>query len=144
MISLVRTGKVVSAGPDAIEVCFERPEMCAQCGACMGHKPHETTVKIQGTAEIGDTVAVEMPDANIVKVSLIAYIIPVIGLLLGLMIGQIVLKNDVWAALAGIVGLTAGILITRVFDKKLGSQPNWKPKLLAVHHPTEEIKEEKP
>ena len=135
---MVRTGKVVGISGKAIEVCFERPEMCAQCGACMGHKPHEETVRIEGSAEIGDTVAVEMPDAKIVKVSLIAYIIPLIGLMIGLLIGQVLLKSDLWAALTGLLGLGAGILITRMLDKRLGAQKAWQPKLLAVHHSTNE------
>ncbi len=131
---MVRTGKVVGTSGKTLEVCFERPEMCAQCGACMGRKPHEETVKIEGTAEIGDSVDVEMPDAKIVKVSLIAYIIPLIGLLIGLLIGQTLLKNDLWAALTGLAGLGAGILVARAFDKKLGAQKSWQPKLLSVHH----------
>ena len=44
---MVRSGRVVSAGDGTMEVCFQRPEMCAQCGACMGHKVHEETVKIK-------------------------------------------------------------------------------------------------
>ena len=135
---MVRTGKVVGISGKAIEVCFERPEMCAQCGAGMGHKPHEETVRIEGSAEIGDTVAVEMPDAKIVKVSLIAYIIPLIGLMIGLLIGQVLLKSDLWAALTGLLGLGAGILVTRMLDKRLGAQKAWQPKLLAVHHSTNE------
>ncbi len=135
---MVRTGKVVGISGKAIEVCFERPEMCAQCGACMGHKPHEETVRIEGSAEIGDTVAVEMPDAKIVKVSLIAYIIPLIGLMIGLLIGQVLLKSDLWAALTGLLGLGTGILVTRMLDKRLGAQKAWQPKLLAVHHSTNE------
>ena len=135
---MVRTGKVVGISGKAIEVCFERPEMCAQCGACMGHKPHEETVRIEGSAELGDTVAVEMPDAKIVKVSLIAYIIPLIELMIGLLIGQVLLKSDLWAALTGLLGLGAGILVTRMLDKRLGAQKAWQPKLLAVHHSTNE------
>ena len=131
---MVRTGKVVGVSENALEVCFERPEMCAKCGACMGRKPHEETVKIEGTAEIGDMVDVEMPDAKIVKVSLIAYIIPLAGLLIGLLIGQTLLKNDIWAAVAGFAGLGAGILVARIFDRKLGAQKSWQPKLLSVHH----------
>ena len=122
---MVRTGKVVGTDGKMLEVCFERPEMCAKCGACMGRKPHELTVRIEGHAEVGDHVDVEMPDAKIVKVSLIAYIIPLIGLLIGLLIGQTLIYNDIWAAVIGLIGLGAGFLIARTFDKRLGSQKEW-------------------
>ena len=129
---MVRSGRVVSAGNGTVEVCFQRPEMCAQCGACVGHKVHEETVTIRGSAAVGDTVTVEMPDARIVKVSLIAYIIPLAGLMIGLLIGQALLKSDLWAAVFGIAGLGCGLLVTRLSDRKLGRRPGWQPRLLSV------------
>ena len=113
---MVRTGKVVGTDGKTIDVCFERPEMCAKCGACMGRKPHEETVKIEGTAAVGDTVAVEMPDAKIVKVSLIAYIIPLIGLLAGLLIGQVLLKSDIWISDKKSVLLEEGLTWKRFYS----------------------------
>ncbi len=109
----------------------------------MGREPHEELVKIEGIAAVGDTVAVEMPDAKIVKVSLIAYMIPLIGLLIGLLIGQTLLNSDLWAAFTGLIGLAAGILAVRIFDRKLGTQKTWQPKLLSVYHPEDTtLKEE--
>ena len=46
--------------------------------------------------------------------------------------GQAVLKADLWAAVFGLAGLGGGILITRVFDKKLGAQKAWQPRLLGI------------
>ena len=129
---MVRSGKVIGVQDGSLEICFQRPEMCAQCGACVGHKAHEETVKIKGEAAIGDTVTVEMPDARIVKVSLIAYIIPLIGLMAGLLVGQAVLKTDLWAAVFGLFGLGGGLIVTRLADRKLGLRPGWQPRLLSV------------
>ncbi len=143
---MIRTGKVVGGGSGTLEVCFERPEMCAQCGACAGHKIHEETVKIKGDAAIGDIVTVNMPDGKIVKVSLIAYIIPLIGLMIGLLIGQAAFSSDLWAALFGLLGLGAGILVTRAVDRKFGLRPEWQPQLVSVAHPQPSTnqKEEQP
>ena len=139
---MIRTGKVVGIQGNSLEVCFERPEMCAKCGACMGREAHKETVKIAGSASVGDTVTVEMPDAKIVKVSLIAYIIPLTGLLIGLLIGQALLKTDIWAAVFGLAGMGCGILITRMLDRRLGTKASWQPKLLEVNPPTETIQKE--
>ena len=131
---MVRTGKVIAAEGNRLQVCFERPEMCAHCGACVGgHHIHEETVQIKGHAQVGDRVSVEMPDAKIVKVSLIAYVIPLVGLLIGLLIGQSLMQSDLWAALTGLIGLGCGLLVVRVFDRKLGARPAWQPRLLEVH-----------
>ena len=134
-IQMIRTGRVVASSNGILQICFERPEMCAQCGACMGHKPHEETVQVKGSGEVGDIAAVEMPDAKIVKVSLIAYIIPLITLMIGLLIGQTLLKSDLWAALCGIAALALGLLAVRLFDRRLGRQKAWQPQLVAVSKP---------
>ena len=130
---MLRTGKVVQKNGEDLEVCFERPEMCAHCGACSGQHVHEETVRIEGKANVGDKVTVEMPDSKIVKVSLIAYVIPLVGLMCGLMIGQTFLKKDVWAAVTGILGLAGGLVVTRLLDRRLGQKAGWKPKLLYVN-----------
>ena len=39
---MIRTGKVVGGGSGTLEVCFERPEMCAQCGS-KGTPPSATS-----------------------------------------------------------------------------------------------------
>ena len=47
-----KTGRVISSEKGQVEVCFERPEACARCGACAGQK-HHTLVKIPGDAPVG-------------------------------------------------------------------------------------------
>ena len=72
------------------------------------------------------------PDAQIVKVSLIAYVIPLVFLMAGLVIGQNVLGSDGWAAGLGVGLLAVGLLVVRLIDKRLGGKPCWKPKLIKV------------
>lgn len=129
---MIRTGRVVEANEGSLKVCFDRPEMCASCGKCGVHGAHEELVTVQGEAAPGAWVQVEMPDANIVRVSVIAYVIPLMLLMLGLMLGQNVLGSDGWAAGLGVALLGVGFLIVRLIDRRLGGKPGWKPKLVGV------------
>ncbi|MBQ8082212.1 MAG: SoxR reducing system RseC family protein [Clostridia bacterium] len=135
---MIRTGRVVESAKGQLKVCFDRPEMCESCGACAGHAAHKELITVEGEGSVGDVAAVEMPDAKIVKVSLIAYIIPLVGLMLGLLIGQTLTGTDLWAALLGVAGLALGLLIVRLADRRLGRRAEWTPKLIAVSRPKEE------
>ena len=129
---MIRTGRVVGAEGTSLKVCFDRPEMCASCGKCGVHGVHEELVTVQGKADVGNWVRVEMPDAQVVKVSLIAYVIPLVFLMVGLVIGQNVLGTDGWAAALGLGLMAVSFVIVRLMDRRLGGRPNWKPKLIQV------------
>ena len=129
---MIRTGRVVEAKGGSLKVCFDRPEMCESCGKCGAHGVHQELVTVQGEANVGNWVQVEMPDAQIVKVSLIAYVIPLVFLMAGLVIGQNVLGTDAWAAGLGIGLMAAGLLVVRLIDKRLGGRPDWKPRRVNV------------
>ena len=129
---MIRTGRVVEAKGGSLKVCFDRPEMCASCGKCGAHGVHQELVTVQGEADVGNWVQLEMPDAQIVKVSLIAYVIPLVFLMAGLVIGQNVLGTDAWAAGLGIGLMAVGLLIVRLIDRRLGGRPGWKPRLVNV------------
>ena len=129
---MIRTGRVVEAKDGSLKVCFDRPEMCASCGKCGAHGVHQELVTVQGEAQVGNWVQVEMPDAQVVKVSLIAYVIPLVFLMIGLVIGQNILGTDAWAAGLGIGLMAAGLLVVRLIDKRLGGRPGWKPRLVNV------------
>ena len=129
---MIRTGRVVEAKDRSLKVCFDRPEMCASCGKCGAHGAHQELVTVEGQAQVGNWVQVEMPDAQVVKVSLIAYVIPLVFLMIGLVIGQNLLGTDAWAAGLGIGLMAVGLLVVRLVDKRLGGRPGWKPRLVNV------------
>ena len=126
-----RTGRVVSAMNGEVEVCFERPEACAHCGACGGEK-HESLVKIPGDAPVGSWVDVDMPEKQVLKASLLAYVLPLLMLLAGLTLGSVLFEKEALWALTGIacMGLSWGAL--RVIDRRV-RRAGWQPRILAVH-----------
>ena len=128
---MVRTGKVVDARRGMLKVCFERPEACQHCNACSGQK-HHTLTKIPGDAPVGSFVDVEMPQGQVLKASLLAYAVPAVLLIAGIAVGLTVLKNEAAAALLGVGMMGASYLLLRFLEKRLGRDPKWRPRVIAV------------
>ncbi|MBR3106948.1 MAG: SoxR reducing system RseC family protein [Clostridia bacterium] len=129
---MLRSGKVVAAENGVLEVCFERPEACAHCGACGGQKT-ETFVKIPGDAPVGRWIDVDMPEGQVLKASALAYVMPVLMLLGGLALGSVLFENDIFKALTGIVCMGLSWLILRWVEKRMKTKSVWQPKVINVY-----------
>lgn len=133
---MLQTGKVVSAENGIMEVCFERPEACAHCGAC-GQKA-ESLVRIPGDAPVGSRIQVDMPEKQVLKASLIAYVIPLLLLLAGISLGSMLFEQQALSAVTGIVLMAASFFILRWIDKKTSRKAGWTPRVVKVIEESEE------
>ena len=129
---MLRTGKVVSSANGEMEVCFERPEACAHCGACGGQK-QETLVKIPGSVPAGRWIDVDMPEGQVLKASMLAYVLPLVMLLGGIALGSVLFTREIWWAATGILCMGLSWLILRFFEKHLRRRDIWQPKVVSVH-----------
>lgn len=90
---LEEKGVVKEVRGDKALVLMERREACAQCqamGACRGieaGKEMEARAVNNLGAGVGDRVRVSMPDGALLKSSLILYLIPALGLVIGAFLG---------------------------------------------------------
>lgn len=129
---MIRVGTVVQAQGENLQVCFNRLEACDSCGMCDAGK-RDTVVTLQGKAQVGDTVEVEMPDAKVLKTSAMAYLIPLVGLIAGLWLGSLLFADKELQVLGiGVIGLAAGLLLVKLLDITLGKKAAWQPKIIAV------------
>ena len=130
---MIRTGKVIQTQGDTLTVCFSRLESCESCGMC-GSGRSDAMITLKGQAQPGDFVEVEMPDAQVLKVSAITYLLPLIGLLFGLLLGTILFKRQEIAVLfTGLTFLALCLIGLKMIDKSLGIRKNWQPRILAVN-----------
>lgn len=132
---MVRTGQVVEVRKNKLLICFERLEACQNCGACMTRN-HSTLVEVDGEAQTGDSVDVEMPDSRVVKASVLAYMIPLAGLLTGLAAGNMLFEgSDEAMLISGLLCMAVSWLGLRKIDKCLGRKKEWKPRVITVRKP---------
>ncbi|MBR1586534.1 MAG: SoxR reducing system RseC family protein [Clostridia bacterium] len=128
---MLRTGKVVSAAHGKLEVCFQRPEACAHCQAC--GEVHESLVTIPGQAPVGSWIDVDMPEQQVLKASMLAYVIPLLMLLGGIVLGMALFSQEALAAVTGIVCMGLSWFVLRLIDSRMRHQDIWQPRILAVH-----------
>ncbi|MFH1347621.1 MAG: SoxR reducing system RseC family protein [Candidatus Margulisiibacteriota bacterium] len=79
--------RVISA--KLVEVAFKKNESCAKCKLC--HDVEEGMVAIESVNEIGakrdDIVEIELPSGEFVKGSMVVFLLPVLFLIAGYLIG---------------------------------------------------------
>jgi positive regulator of sigma E activity len=129
---MIRTGKVIQAEGETLSVCFDSLQSCENCGLCGSRK--DSVLVLIGKGNIGDMVEVEMPDAKVLKASMITYLVPLIGLIIGLAFGAFLNPaNDLAILLFGIIGFVLTMIGVKAIDRRMGQNPRWQPRIVAVH-----------
>ena len=130
-----RLGEVTAVDGKWLEITFCRPADCEKCNACMGGNK-TTTPRLEGKAEGGDQALVSMPASTITQASLLAYILPLAGLLIGMLTGDalIPLENSLGAVIGALVGLALPLIWLLATEKKRRNNPKWTPKLVRIIH----------
>ena len=113
---MLERGEVVALEGGQARVRFRRSSACGNCQACgMLKDMSEIEIKLDNIlhAEAGDLVTVEMSSRNLLKSSAIAYVFPLIFLIIGLILGIIGRRNNRTdgMALAGIITSAIGLAI---------------------------------
>ncbi|MGI5848568.1 MAG: SoxR reducing system RseC family protein [Christensenellales bacterium] len=94
---MVEYGEVVEIKGNVAMVKFRRSSACGRCGACgMLSSQNEIVVQVPNdlNARVGDDIAVSIKMQKAIKASVIAYVFPLIMLVVGIFVGW--LLSDVW------------------------------------------------
>lgn len=97
-------------------------------------------------AKVGDEVKIGIKNSSITKASLMIYWLPLLGLILGSYLGQLLFQKEVLIILIGFTGFFISFLIIRLLNKKLESNVNYLPEMLSKKsnnfdpHPFQSIK----
>ena len=131
-----RTGEVTAVKGEWLEVTFCRPADCEKCNACgLGQK--QASMMVRGKANLGDQAVVSMPTSTVMHASLLAYVLPLLGLLIGLFAGTLLFPQAENAAglLGGLVGLAIPLLFVVLTEKRRRQSSRWQPTLIEVIPP---------
>ena len=128
-----RIGEVTRVDGKWLEITFCRPSDCDKCHACMGGN-QTTTLRLQGKAKVGDKALVSMPDSTITQASLIAYGLPLAGLLIGMLAGDafIPAEHSLGAVIGAAVGLVIPLIGLIATERSRKNNPKWCPHLVRV------------
>ena len=128
-----RLGEVTRVDGKWLEITFCRPSDCDKCHACMGGNK-TTTLRLEGKANVGDKALVELPASTVAQASLIAYGIPLAGLLIGVFAGDAIgpAENSLGALIGAGVGLALPLIILMATERSRRKNPKWSPQLKRI------------
>ena len=133
-----RLGEVTKVDGKWLEITFCRPSDCDKCHACIGGSK-TAVLRLEGKANVGDKALVEMPDSVVTQASLLAYMPPLFGLLIGMIAGDqlIPLENSLGGVIGAVVGLALPLGWLFLTEKKRRQDPKWTPHIIRIIHTTE-------
>jgi len=112
---------------------FHRPEACLKCGACGNGQ--EGTIVLKAECDKGDWVRVEYPENRFLEATAIAYVIPLVGLFVGLGAGWLLGGGgDAGMLLGALAGLGLSVGILALVERRVSGKAEWTPRVTAVYH----------
>lgn len=137
-------GVVIAVAGDAADV---RVAAGAACEGCKGDccRVDKDGVVVEGAlnapgARVGDEVEVVVPEGADVRAGLIVYILPVAGLLLGYLAGNLLggavgLNRDAVGATGAVLAVSAGLLLLRARGRSVLGGERYRPRVHAIIAP---------
>ena len=125
-------------GGDA-QIRFLRGSACAHCGACLTVGESEMEITLPNTlgAKVGDRVSVDLSPKRVVQASLLAYAVPLVLLIGGVLLGSRI--ADWVGLLFGVVACGIGYLILRIIEKQSKNKTRFQPRMTKILEDGEEI-----
>ena len=116
-------GIVKEKAGNKLIVEIERNSHCAGCGMCAASAGGQNLIEVDDDnsgALAGEKVVLSLPGSDILKASLLTYLMPLSLFFLGIMLGYIFLdKGAGLTALSGIAGLLVGFLVLKAVEQEL-------------------------
>jgi len=124
----------------------QRRSACGSCsasGGCgtsvlakvLGNRSRPMRVVCSVEVAQGDQVVIAINDAALVRGSLAVYLVPLLGILLGALLGewwaeQLGATSELYAILGAIVGIGLGLLWLRRFTQRISNDLDYQPVVL--------------
>lgn len=128
-----RLGEVTKVEGKWLEITFCRPSDCEKCHACMGGDKM-TTLRLEGKANVGDKALVELPASTVTQASMIAYGLPLAGMLIGMLAGDqfIPMDGSLGALIGAAVGLALPLAYLLITERRRRTDPKWTPQIKRI------------
>jgi sigma-E factor negative regulatory protein RseC len=116
-----------------VTIRFDRPEACGNCHAC-GYGQKNSEVTLPSDRSVGEWVRVELPENRFVQATALVYIIPLVGLLAGLLLGWLLGSgSDLVTVPAAVLGLVVAFVTLYMVDRRVSKNPGWAPRITDVY-----------
>lgn len=134
-----RTGIIVGEMGDYSKIKLMRHTACGSCGACQlgdDQKDVHLVAKNKINACVGDVVSVTMPSEGVLSAAFIMYVVPLVGMFLGMFIGQLFFKElnngEVYSALLGLLVMVGAFAIIKLNEKRFLKSEKYTAQILSI------------
>ncbi|MTI94966.1 MAG: SoxR reducing system RseC family protein [Firmicutes bacterium] len=136
-----QVGKVLAVKDDTAEVMLQRNSACEKCGVCHLGRTQDLLLRLPNTvdAEPGQRVLIGMEGVNVVKASLIVYILPVLALVAGFVLIYLFHEPlnlggspDLWGAGLGFALFLLTFAVIRTLEPRLRAKAEYNPVIVRV------------
>ncbi len=139
---MLESGTIVEVKQETATILFKRSSACAKCGAC-GLTSNQTdmylNIRNNLNAGVGDIVEVQTNTKSVLTASFIAYVIPLIFLIIGVGLGyyidvtfKLIGNPDALGAILGIVLVACSYLGIRYYEPKFKQNKTFLPKMVDI------------
>lgn len=140
-------GEVVGLVSGGVIVETSRVSGCASCSSqkgcgisalqhVFGRHRHQVTAYSDLRLRIGDLVQLTLPASALVEAALLMYLLPLVALIVGAVIGQTVFGTNVLAMLGGIAGFALSILFIARLQSTMLRRGRFAPRVEQVLFPS--------
>lgn len=99
---------------------LERSEACMKCRACDYGMKAESVIELPaGEWHEGDEVEIDLDSGKFSQAFVLAYGVPLLGLIAGLLIGGALPAGEIVQALLGVLGAALGFGLLRALEPRL-------------------------
>jgi len=135
-------GSVTAVSPGKAKVRLKRKSLCEKCGICMGWGKDFMLMEVDNL-RVGDKVRIETLPGKILKISFIVFMVPLLGLLFGIFLGQLLSGwlglRSLWQAGLGITFFLLAFLGVRWYDKKAQRGEGYRPHIVQIEEEEQDI-----
>lgn len=130
-------GLVVEVIDNVAKVRVGRHSDCKNCGACPGSESVIITVSNEIRAKPGQRVIFEAKETNMLWAAFIVFILPLIALFIGAMVGGVIGKYTgfdilICQVIGGIVSAILAVLLIKKLDRDTEKSGKSQPKIIRI------------
>ncbi len=139
---LYESGLVISIENDIALVNTKARHTCSSCKAessCgagvleryFGGGLFVSSIQNTLNAQPGDEVVIAISETKVTQASFIAYLLPLLGLIVGSISGHFIFYQEIFSIILGAVGFGSGFIIIKVYHQKLVKSHRYIPQMIS-------------
>lgn len=130
-------GLVVEVINEEAKIRVGRHNDCKNCGACPGNDSMIISANNKIGAEPGQRVLFEIKEKNVLKAAFIVFIVPLIALFIGAMLGGFIgeyfaFNTRMLQIVGGVIAFALSVIIVKAFDKATSENVKSKPVIVRI------------